>query len=115
MACLVAQPFHLGDSALDGDELGTEVGDELVIIQSAIVAVDVGFSPAKRPGRRPRSIPHQGLKSRRTGAPLRLNPDLVIDGILESLLTAQVPLGRLHRNMPQEELDLLQFAAGGMA
>jgi hypothetical protein len=31
------------------------------------------------------------------------------------LLGAQVPLGRLHRRVAQEQLDLLKLAAGGAA
>jgi hypothetical protein len=34
---------------------------------------------------------------------------------VEPLLTAQVPVGRLNRNVTQKELDLLQLAPGGMA
>jgi hypothetical protein len=34
---------------------------------------------------------------------------------METLFAAQVPLRRLHRDMPQKELNLLQFPTGLMA
>ena len=46
---------------------------------------------------------------------LGFQADLVIDGTPKPLLAAQVPLRRLHRHVPQQELDLLQLAAGGVA
>ena len=45
----------------------------------------------------------------------RLQADVIVDRIPESLLASQVPFRRLHRNVPQQELDLLQFAASLMA
>ena len=46
---------------------------------------------------------------------LRLDADAVVNGSLDSLLAAQVSLGSLHRHMPEKELNLVQFSAGGMA
>ena len=44
-----------------------------------------------------------------------LDSDLVVYGGSNSLRAAEVSLRRLHRDVPEEELDLLQFAAGGAA
>src|SRR6266853_3483907 len=41
--------------------------------------------------------------------PLDANP--IIDGGSNSLLAAKVAFGRLHRNVPQEKLNLLQLAS----
>jgi hypothetical protein len=40
---------------------------------------------------------------------------VVVYGEPQALSAAQIPLGCFHRNMPQEELDLLKFPAGSMA
>src|SRR5215467_10119092 len=45
----------------------------------------------------------------------RLNADAVVNSAPKALFAPQVSLGRFHRNVPQQELDLLQFAAGGVA
>ena len=45
---------------------------------------------------------------------IRLDPDRIVDGVSEPLLAAQVPLGGLHANVPEQELNLLQFATGFM-
>ena len=44
-----------------------------------------------------------------------LDSDLVVHGRSDPLGTAEITLCRLHRNVPQEELDLFQFAARGAA
>ena len=36
----------------------------------------------------------------------------IIDRVAKSLLAAQVAFCRLHRNVPKQKLNLLQFAAG---
>jgi hypothetical protein len=41
--------------------------------------------------------------------------DSVIDCRMDALLTAQIPFCRLYGHMTQQELDLLEFAAGRMA
>ncbi len=41
-------------------------------------------------------------------------PDLIVDGLPQPLLAAQVSLRGLHRNVAQQELNLLQFAARRM-
>jgi hypothetical protein len=46
---------------------------------------------------------------------IRFQPDSIIDCITESLLAPQVAFRRLHRNVPQRELNLLQFPTGLMA
>jgi hypothetical protein len=33
----------------------------------------------------------------------------IVHWVAEILLAAEIPLGRLYRRMPQQELDLLQF------
>jgi hypothetical protein len=38
--------------------------------------------------------------------------DPVVDGISKMLLAAKIPLGRLDGDVPQQELDLVQFASG---
>ena len=45
----------------------------------------------------------------------RLQPDLVVDRLPQPLLTPEVAFRRFHRNVPEKELDLLQFAACRMA
>jgi hypothetical protein len=50
---------------------------------------------------------------RRSGA--RLNPDPLVNGSAKALLAPQVPLGGLNRHVSQQELDLLQLAAGSVA
>src|SRR5262245_34018557 len=47
--------------------------------------------------------------------PSRFNADAVVNSAPKALLAPQVSLGRFHRNVPQQELNLLQFAAGGVA
>jgi hypothetical protein len=43
------------------------------------------------------------------------NSELVVYSDSESLLTADVAFRSLHRDMPEKELDLFKFSAGGMA
>jgi hypothetical protein len=45
----------------------------------------------------------------------RLYPDFVIDGTLNPLFATEISLGCLNRNVTKQELDLLQFASGGVA
>ena len=40
-----------------------------------------------------------------------IQPELVVHSVMEFLLAAQVPLSSLHTDMPEEELDLFQFAS----
>ena len=42
---------------------------------------------------------------------IRSQPDPIIHRVAETLLAAQVPLHRLHRDMSQEQLNLLPFTA----
>ena len=46
---------------------------------------------------------------------IRFQPDPIIYCVAETLFAAQVPLRRLHRDMPKKELNLLQLTAGLMA
>src|SRR5579864_7899065 len=46
---------------------------------------------------------------------IRLDANPIIDGGSNSLLAAQVAFGGLHRNVPQEKLDLLQLPSRSMA
>src|ERR1019366_4464545 len=48
-------------------------------------------------------------------AALWFDAEVVIHGPLNSLLAAEIPFGCLHGNVAQKELNLLQFAACGMA
>ncbi len=41
---------------------------------------------------------------------LRLDPDRIVDCIAEPLLASQIALRRLHADVPEQELDLLQLA-----
>ncbi len=50
-------------------------------------------------------------RSRRVG----LEPNPIIHRVAEALPTTQVALGRLHRNMPKKELNLLQLTTRLMA
>ena len=47
---------------------------------------------------------------RRTG----LDPEPIVDGTPQLLLASQVAFRGLNRNVPQEELNLIEFAAGPM-
>jgi hypothetical protein len=53
--------------------------------------------------------------SRAPNSKIGLDANAIIDGGSNSLLAAQVAFGRLHRNVPQEKLDLLQLASRSMA
>src|SRR3974377_440691 len=44
-----------------------------------------------------------------------LNAEAVIDSVPMLLLAPEVPFCRLDRDVPEQELDLIQFAAGQMA
>ena len=46
---------------------------------------------------------------------LGFKPDVVVDGIPQSLFAAQIPFGRLDADMPQQELNLLEFSPGLVA
>lgn len=46
---------------------------------------------------------------------VRFQSDLVVDSVVETLFASQVPLRRQHRDVPQKELNLLQFSTGLMA
>ena len=45
----------------------------------------------------------------------RFNAQAVVDGVPELLLSPEVALGRLDRDVTEQELDLIQFDAGKMA
>ena len=49
------------------------------------------------------------------GAALWFDAEVIIHGPLNPLLAAEIPFGCLHGNVAQKELNLLQFAACGMA
>ena len=55
--------------------------------------------------------------SRADSEPLdsRFNADTVVDGSADSLLATEITFSRLHRNVSEKELDLLQFSSSGMA
>jgi len=42
---------------------------------------------------------------------LRLEADVVVDGIPQSLFAAQIPFGRLDANVPEQELNLFEFSS----
>jgi hypothetical protein len=42
---------------------------------------------------------------------VRFKPDPIIDGVVEALFASEISLGSLHRDMSQQELDLLQLAS----
>jgi hypothetical protein len=46
---------------------------------------------------------------------VRLDPDPVIYSAADSLLASQIPLRGLNRNVPEQELNLFEFAASGLA
>ena len=73
------------------------------------VAAD--YSPSGHQGRIfRRNPPLEHGSHRRTG----LDPEPIIDGTPQFLFASQVAFRRLNRNVPQEELDLIEFAAGQM-
>jgi len=45
----------------------------------------------------------------------RLDAHPVVDGVAELLLAAEVSLRGLDGDMPEQELDLIEFAAGQVA
>jgi len=45
----------------------------------------------------------------------RLDPNAVVHCILDSLFAAEIPLSRLHGDMSQQKLNLLEFASSNMA
>ena len=47
----------------------------------------------------------------RLRAALRLNSELVVNGATQPLLAAEVSFGRLNRDVPEQELDLLKLSA----
>ena len=57
-----------------------------------------GVPPQKSPAEAGRSRPRQ--------------IDAVVHGVPQFLLAAETPLGRLHRDMPEQKLDLFQLPAG---
>ena len=79
-------------------------------------------NPSRQTNRRQRRI---GLRGRweDTTAPasddesrraVRLDTKGVVDGATQLLLAPEVPLRRLDRDVPEEELNLIQFTAGEM-
>ena len=46
---------------------------------------------------------------------LRFDADVVVHGFANPLLAAKIALGRLHGDMSEKELDLLQFSTRGVA
>ena len=44
--------------------------------------------------------------------PIRFQADPIVDSVAETLFAAQIPLRCLHRDVSQQELNLLQFTAG---
>jgi hypothetical protein len=42
------------------------------------------------------------------------NPEMVVHSFTKSLFAAQIPFRRLHGHVPEQELNLFQFTAGGM-
>jgi hypothetical protein len=60
-------------------------------------------------------VSRPAVRGLRRSLQVRFQPNPIIHRVAETLLAAQVPLRRLHRDMPQKELNLLQFTAGLMA
>lgn len=44
-----------------------------------------------------------------------LQTDVIIHGVPEPLFASEVPFGRLHRNVAEQELDLFQFTTSLVA
>ena len=55
------------------------------------------------------------LEPERLWAVLRLNSELVVNGATQPLLAAEVSFGRLNRDVPEQELNLVEFSAGKVA
>lgn len=78
----------------------------------------VGRGDRKSPSR-----PVDGCREGSAGPPphtsstgcFRLDAHPVIDGVAQLLLASEVALGGLDRDVPEQELDLIQFAAGQVA
>ncbi|HZQ55187.1 MAG TPA: hypothetical protein VFB14_23510 [Bryobacteraceae bacterium] len=43
---------------------------------------------------------------------MRHKAEVVANGIPQSLFAARIPFGRLHAEVPEQELDLLEFSVG---
>src|SRR2546426_656346 len=71
----------------------------VVICNSCRLAIDV-----------PNAIRPQGVLS--PSRDLGFNAKPIVDSVPEPLLAAQVSLRRLNTDMPEQKLNLLQFAAG---
>jgi len=61
------------------------------------------------------AAPPLGSKPKRLQAALRLTSEVVVDGATQPLLASEVSFGRLNRNVPKQELNLVEFSAGKMA
>ena len=61
------------------------------------------------------SIAGGPLDSLALGPRLRFNSEPVVDGPPEFLLTSEVTFRGLDRHVPEQELNLVQFAAGEVA
>lgn len=56
-----------------------------------------------------------GYNPSRSGGRIRLQTDVIVDRIAQSLLTPKVSLSRLNGDMTEQELNLFQLASGLMA
>ena len=65
--------------------------------------------PGKSPSRR-----CDGLGARHLVSRARFNANVVVYGFTQTLSTTEVSLRRLHRDVPQEKLNLLKLTAGHM-
>ena len=54
-------------------------------------------------------------RSFEAGGPLWFDTDAIIDGATNALFAAEITLGGLHRDMSEQELNLLQLSSCGVA
>ena len=69
--------------------------------------IEPEFLPVSRPADTFRACSSRGR--------VRLQTDVIIHGVPEPLFATEVPLGRLHRNVAEQELDLFQFTTSLVA
>src|SRR6266436_479356 len=60
-------------------------------------------------------VGRQPFHNRAPSSGIRLDANAIVDGRSNPLFAPKVAFGRLHRNVPQKKLDLLQLASRGMA
>lgn len=93
-------------------EHGSVVAD--VVLSPTLESGFRTVAPNSREGAGDSAAPLYRLPER-LRAGLRLNSELVVNGATHPLLASEVSFGRLYRNVPEQELNLVEFSAGKVA